>query len=282
MYWTSITFAPLLLLAGQFVQNRIITFITDAAAATGTSAGWLGGFTALITPFVTTWLVLTLMYQFLPNTKVSTRAALTGGFVAAVCWTALIEGMKVYVRVAGTASLYGALALLPLFLLWLWVTWLIVLFGLEVTYTLQMMKGRRFKSLRSAEDRDVLFDPRWVIPLAAMIGRAFQQGKPVRLNELQAATGLPNRAIANLIDLLTNGRIIHHVEHGEPGVPAYALARPPEMIGIDELLDLTEKAAMRERHRARLAGLDVVKQLHEAQLNAAKDKTLADAIQQDQ
>jgi len=119
-----------------------------------------------------------------------------------------------------------------------------------------------------------------VIPLAAMIGRAFQQGKPVRLNELQAATGLPNRAIANLIDLLTNGRIIHHVEHGEPGVPAYALARPPEMIGIDELLDLTEKAAMRERHRARLSGLDVVKQLHEAQLNAAKDKTLADAIQQ--
>ncbi|MEZ6192724.1 MAG: YihY/virulence factor BrkB family protein [Phycisphaerales bacterium] len=278
LYWTSITFAPLLLLAGQFVQNRIITFIEDAAAAAGTSAGWLGGFTALITPFVTTWLVLTLMYQFLPNAKVSTRAALTGGFIAALCWTVLIEGFKVYVRIAGTANLYGALALLPLFLLWLWVTWLFVLFGLEVTYTIQMMKGRRFKSLRTAEDRDVLFDPRWMIPLTAIIGRSFQNGRAIRFNELQVATGLPNRAVANLVDILTEGNVIHHVEHGEPGVPAYALARPPEKINIDELLDLSEKAAMRERNRAQLSGVQLVADLHDAQLNAAKGKTLADVM----
>lgn len=280
LYWTSITFAPLLLLAGQFVQNRIITFITEAAEATGTSAGWLGGFTALITPFVTTWLVLTLMYQFLPNTKVSTRAALTGGFVAALCWTVLIEGLKIYVRVAGTANLYGALALLPLFLLWLWITWLIVLFGLEVTYTTQMMKGRRFKSLRTAEDRDVLFDPRWMIPLTAMIGQSFQGGKAIRFNELQVASGLPNRAVANLVDILTEGNVIHHVEHGEPGVPAYALARPPEKINIDELLDLSEKAAMRERNRSKLSGVRLVADLHEAQLNAAKGTTLADVMEE--
>jgi len=278
LYWTSITFAPLLLLAGQFVQNRIITFIEEAAAATGTSAGWLGGFTALITPFVTTWLVLTLMYQFLPNTKVSTRAALTGGFVAAMCWTVLIEGLKVYVRVAGTANLYGALALMPLVLLWLWITWLIVLFGLEVTYTTQMMKGRRFKSLRTAEDRDVLFDPRWMIPLTAMIGRSFRSGKAIRFNELQVACGLPNRAVANLVDILTEGNVIHHVEHGEPGVPAYALARPPENINIEELLDLSEKAAMRDRNRAHLTGIQLVADLHDAQLNAAKGKTLADVM----
>lgn len=278
LYWTSITFAPLLLLAGQFVQNRIITFIEEAAAATGTSAGWLGGFTALITPFVTTWLVITLMYQFLPNTKVSTRAALTGGFVAALCWTALIEGFKIYVRIAGTASLYGTLALPLLFLFWLWFTWLFVLFGLEVTYTIQMMKGRRFKSLRTAEDRDVLFDPRWMIPLVAMIGRSFESGKAIRFNELQVATGLPNRAVANIVDLLTNANIIHHVEHGEPGVPAYTLARPPERINIDELLDLSEKAGMRERNRAALTGISIVAQLHTAQLNAAQGQTLADVI----
>lgn len=281
LYWTSITFAPLLLLAGQLVQNRIIGIIEDAAAVAGTSVGWLGGFTALITPFVTTWLVVTLMYQFLPNTKVSTRAALTGGFVAALCWTVLIEGMKIYVRVAGTASLYGALALLPLFLLWLWITWLIVLFGLEVTYTTQMMKGRRFKSLRTSEDRDVLFDPRWMIPVVAMIARSFEDGKPIRFNELQANSGLPNRAVANLIDILTEGKVVHHIEHGEPGVPAYTLARPPERIGVDELLDLSEKAAMREKSRTRLTGTKVVAQLHTAQVKAAEGTTLADVMNQD-
>jgi membrane protein len=280
LYYTAITLAPLLLLSGQFVQNRIITVIEQAAAVTGQSAGWLGGFTALITPFVTTWLLLILMYQFLPNTKVKTRAALTGGFVAALCWTLTIEGFKVYVRNAGTANIYGALALVPLFLLWLWFTWLIVLFGIEVTYTIQAMDGRRFKSQRTAEDRDVLFDPRWMIPLVAMIGKAFEAGNPVRFNELQSETGLPNRAVASLIDLLTKANVIHHVEHGEPGVPAYTLARPPERIGVDELLDISEKTAMRERSRSKLVGTDLVAQLHTAQINAAKNTTLADVMRQ--
>jgi len=278
LYYTSITFAPLLLLAGQFVQTKIIGIVEQAAQATGQSAGWLGELTALLTPLATTWLLLLLLYRFLPNTKVSSRAAAVGAFVGALGWIISIEFFKVYVNQQGTANIYGALALVPLFLLWLWVTWLIVLFGVEVTYTIQAMDGRRFKSLRTAEDRDVLFDPRWMIPLVAMIGRAFEEGESIRQNELQSETGLPNRAVASLVDMLTRGNIIHHVEHGEPGVPAYTLARPPERIGVDELLELSEKAAMRERSRSCLTGTDVVAQLHTAQINAAKGTTLADVM----
>ncbi len=278
LYYTAITFAPLLVLAGQYAQTLIIGWIEQAATVTGQSVGWLGELTALLTPFATTWLVLLLLYRFLPNTKVSSKASAIGSFVAAVGWIALIEVFKIYVRGLGTSKLYGALALLPLFLLWLYFTWLIVLFGVEVTYTIQSMKGRRFKSLRNMEDRDILFDPRWMIPLVAMIGRSFQKGEPIRMNELQTASGLPNRAIANIIDMLTQAKIIHHVEHGEPGVPAYTLARPPESIGIDELLDLSEKAAMRERNRATLTGTSVVAQLHTAQMREAQGQSLADVI----
>jgi DNA-binding IscR family transcriptional regulator len=81
--------------------------------------------------------------------------------------------------------------------------------------------------------------------------------------------------------MLTRANVVHHIEHGEPGVPAYTLARPPERIGVDELLDLSEKAAMRERNRSRLAGTTIVAQLHSAQLNAAKGTTLADVMGQD-
>ena len=100
------------------------------------------------------------------------------------------------------------------------------------------------------------------------------------MNELQVASGLPNRAIANLIDLLTGANVIHHVEHGEPGVPAYTLARPPERIGVDELVALSEKAAMSERNRAALTGTEVVSKLHAVQLSAAKGTTLADVMSQ--
>lgn len=284
LYYTAITLAPLLLLAGQYAQTQIITFIEKNAQATGLPTTWLGDLTALLTPFATTWLLLLLLYRFLPNTKVSSRSAAIGAFVAAVGWIASIEFFKLYTSSVGSSespqgAIYGALALVPLFLFWLWATWLIVLFGVEVTYTIQAMKGRRFKSLRTAEDRDVLFDPRWMIPLAALIGRSFADGKAVRVNELQVATGLPNRAVANLIDLLTGANVIHHVEHGEPGVPAYTLARPPERIGIDELLELSGQATM--RNRTILSGSEVVAKLHTAQLNAAKGTTLADVINQD-
>ena len=87
--------------------------------------------------------------------------------------------------------------------------------------------------------------------------------------------------MSSLIDILTRANVVHHIEHGEPGVPAYTLARPPERIGVDELLDLSEKAAMRERSRSRLTGTDVVAQLHTAQVNAAKGTTLADVMSQD-
>jgi len=292
LYFTSIVLAPLVLLAGQLAQAWVVGFIEQAAVVTSQSfgqagkmaeptIGWAGEFTALISPFITTWLLLGLMYKLLPNTHVKARAAMTGGFVAALGWICVVEFFKIYVNQAGTASLYGALALPLLFLFWLWSTWLFVLFGLEVTYTLQMMKGRRFKSLRSAEDRDVIFDPRWMIPFAALIGKSFEEGKAIRMNELQVAMGLPGRAVSSLIEMLTRGNVIHHVEHGEPGVPAYTLARPPEKIGIDELLDLSGQAAMRDKNRAKLAGVDLIAQLHTAQLDAAKDKTLADVMAAD-
>ena len=281
LYYTAITLAPLLLLAGQYAQTQIVAFIEKNAQATGLPTSWLGELTALLTPFATTMLLLLLLYRFLPNTKVSSRSAAAGAFVAALGWILSVEFFKIYVANQGTSNIYGALALVPLFLLWLWATWLIVLFGVEVTYTIQAMDGRRFKSLRTAEDRDVLFDPRWMIPVVAMIGKSFEQGNPIRLNELQSATGLPNRAVANLIDMLTKANVVHHIEHGEPGVPAYTLARPPERIGIDELLDISGKAAMREKNRSRLAGTQLVAELHTAQINAAKGTTLADVMSQD-
>ena len=281
LYITSLIFAPLLLIAGQLLQRKAIMWIDQAAQVTGQSMGWLGSLTVLLTPFATTWLLLLLLYRFLPNTKVSSRASAIGSFVAAVGWIGSVEFFKIYVNQQGTANIYGALALVPLFLFWLWATWLIVLFGVEVTYTIQAMDGRRFKSLRTAEDRDVLFDPRWMIPLAAMIGRSFEKGEPVRANELQSESGLPGRAIKSLIDILTQGKVIHHIEHGEPGIPAYSLARPPERIGVDELLDLSEKAAMREKNRSRLTGTQVVAQLHTAQVSAAKGTSLADVMKQD-
>ena len=64
-----------------------------------------------------TWLVLWLMYMLLPNTRVSVRMSAVGSFVAALLWVIALQLFTVYVQRAAITTLYGALALLPLFLL---------------------------------------------------------------------------------------------------------------------------------------------------------------------
>ncbi len=65
-------------------------------------------------------------------------------------------------------KLYGAIGLIPLFLFWLYLNWLIVLFGLEIAFTLQAMKGRAFER---RDPRGALgsADPQWLLPVMAAI-----------------------------------------------------------------------------------------------------------------
>ena len=72
------------------------------------------------------------------------RAAVVGSLVGALLWEAAKLGFQIYVVTAVPYSaIYGSLGLIPLFLFWIYVTWLIVLFGLILTYTLQTLGGRR-------------------------------------------------------------------------------------------------------------------------------------------
>jgi len=92
------------------------------------------------------FLALTLLYKLLPNTLARWRPALTGALVAAALWDASKWAFGLYVsRALPYLKLYGAIGLIPLFLFWLYLNWLIVLFGLEVAFTLQGMKGRVFE-----------------------------------------------------------------------------------------------------------------------------------------
>ena len=89
---------------------------------------------------------LALLYKLLPNTLVRWRPALSGAFVAAGLGEASKWAFGLYVsRALPYLKLYGAIGLVPLFLFWLYLGWLIVLFGLEIAFMLQGMNGRVFE-----------------------------------------------------------------------------------------------------------------------------------------
>ncbi|HEB32934.1 MAG TPA: YihY family inner membrane protein [Spirochaetes bacterium] len=82
------------------------------------------------------WVLLFVVYSFIPHRKVKFAHALTAGVVTGSLWYLLRRGLTIYVRVIPQINvLYGSLAFIPIFLIWLYCTWVIVLFGVELNYT---------------------------------------------------------------------------------------------------------------------------------------------------
>jgi membrane protein len=89
-------------------------------------------------PYVALWLVFTFFYSFLPNTRVQAIPALIGGVVGGTLWQITQWGyIEFQVGMANARAIYGALAQLPVFMLWLYASWVMTLLGAEVAYACQ-------------------------------------------------------------------------------------------------------------------------------------------------
>lgn len=266
LYYTTITLAPVVLLTGQWMQRSFLELLGSGGSATG----WVIVPLGYISPLMTTWLVLLLAYRLLPNATLKTRAAAIGSFVAAVLLGLAVQGFSFYVRNTGSTSLYGALALLPLFLLLLWVIWQIVLFGIELAVVLQMLPAQRQRRGRKAQHAEMV-DPRMLIPVMAVFGEHFEQGQPVNPDLLAEQLTLPNDAATTMIDALVRHGHLHPLESESR---AYTLARPPGKIPLTELLALAHHLG-RGTQAQNPPALEL---LDDAERNATQNQTLADLL----
>ena len=82
------------------------------------------------------------MYTFIPNTKVNSSSCLTAGLVAGIIFV-VVQRIYIYFQVgmAHYNAVYGSFAALPLFLVWLQLSWFIVLFGAELSYDTTAVAG---------------------------------------------------------------------------------------------------------------------------------------------
>ena len=127
LYWAVLTLGPLLLGAGLAMSTYLMSFrfFVDEYQALGWLV-WLFG----LTPIVLTTLGFTLLYFAVPNCKVPFRYALIGGVITALAF----EVLKVVFGLI--TNIYGAFAVVPLFLLWLNISWLTVLVGGVLVHTI--------------------------------------------------------------------------------------------------------------------------------------------------
>ncbi len=129
VYWAVLSLGPLLMGASIVVTSYLVSIpiISGAAATIGAGGGLLG-----LAPMLASAVAFTLLYAVVPNCSVPIRHALAGGVLAALLFELAKRGFALYITHFPTyEAIYGALAAIPIFLVWLYLSWLVTLFGAE-------------------------------------------------------------------------------------------------------------------------------------------------------
>ena len=140
VYWTALTLGPLLLVAALAVSSYAfaLPFIDAAEAQFSIKARVLA-----MLPFLLVWSALVAAYAVIPNRSVRLRHSLFGALVAAALFELAKRGFALYaIRYASYQQVYGALAMVPIFIFWIYLSWAIVLFGASLTASLNAFDYR--------------------------------------------------------------------------------------------------------------------------------------------
>lgn len=243
-YWTLLTLGTLLLGLTFVVGEKFKQIMQELTNDSFIGSGRLSvlGIGYLTTIGISTLLFL-FMYTVIPNTRVKLRPALVGALVAAILWETGKWGFAEYIRRStGYQMLYGQIALLPLFLLWIYTAWLIVLSGLYITYQLQYV---RQKTVAQPVDfgEPAIIDPSSIFSVIGGLTKQFQQGKSIEGAALAKSIGVYEPAVNQMLGRLAENGLVHRIRKNEQSPDEYALSMPPERINAEQVLGLGEELA---------------------------------------
>lgn len=134
LYWAALTLGPVLVGGGIAASSYLSARLLLQGASTVAASSGLGGYALRAVPFVATFVTLWLMYVLVPNRSVSRRDATVGALLAAVLFEFARWGFRLFVHGAHTyQQIYGkALAAIPIFLVWIYLSWVIVILGASI------------------------------------------------------------------------------------------------------------------------------------------------------
>lgn len=203
--------------------------------------GSLAQFFLQLLPYVLMSGVFIALYLFMPNTKVKLSCALVPGILAGVA----MQGLQLFyihsqIWVSSYNAIYGSFAALPLFMLWIQISWLICLFGAELCYASQNMDDYAFKA--KTEDLSHRYKMLLSLVLASRICRNFSEGgKPLSALKLKLATGIPIRIVNDLLYQLVQINILTEIPGGDKdGESLYQPAECITRLSVGTLIDRME------------------------------------------
>lgn len=242
-YITVLMVGPILVFSAMGITASVMNF----KAVRGLLAiGVLGQSVEILSwlmPYVLVSAAFTFVYVFLPNTRVRFSPALIGGVVGGVTWQTAGWAFAVFVASSNTYSaVYSGFAILILFLIWLYLSWLILLFGASVAFYLQRPE---YLYAKGGEPRlSNRMRERLGLSVMSLIAGRFLAGRPTpSLQEFSQMLGVPTHALQVVIDALEGHDLL--VQTGDEP-PSYLPARDLVLISVSQVLE-TVRAAGEDR-----------------------------------
>lgn len=224
IYWALLTVGPLLIGASLSLTSWMVSeslgLVKDVPHA--------GEVTLKVIPILLTGIAFTLVYIAIPNRRVLVRDALTGGFLAALAFEGMKHGFATYVtHFPAHKVVYGAFASVPIFLLWIYLSWLVVLSGAVVAAV--MPDWRERASQGEAPPGGQFLD---ALQILRVLWEAHRAGEIVTLQRMHAAVKLPMDRTEAVLDAMDGARWVGRVGKG------WALIRDAAEVSVADVYHL--------------------------------------------
>jgi len=233
-FWVVLTSSPFILAASSWVEELILRKGGVIESLTERYIVFHLVYSFLV-PISIGFFGFTVLYYFLPSTRVQLVSALTGGLVAAMLWE--VSKRSFYLYVVRTSSVYGSLAIVPLFLIWIYVNWLIILWGCEIAHAHQNLAHLCELQERKGGVRRLL--PSFVgVYFLERIGKSFLAGAQLPSTGVISEELGVNEAEVEAIGRSLAERGILVEDSGQSG--SYALGKAPNKISLALVVELLQ------------------------------------------
>lgn len=234
-----------------------------------------------LVPIVLTWGAFTLCFWLIPNTKVEFKFAMISGAFCAVAFEALqLLFLNGQIYVSKYNAIYGSFAFLPLMLIWLQLSWLLLLSGCGLTYSLQNVFSYNFfgnlTTIAESYYRKVL------LVVTAVIYRRFHLGLPAPTrNSLSMTYGLPIRMVSGIADKLQKAGLIQMNDSRDgKDDPGLIPTTDTDRVMVKDVVTRVESAGMKdfipEFNTTYKLALSEISDISERMYEAAGDKLIRD------
>ncbi len=231
-YWSAMTIAPILIIVSLFLTTSLGQIPLVAAVL---AYPWVDHLLTLVMPLILQWVAFYLFFLMIPNTVVRSSSAALGALVGSVLWEIAKAGYLTYTANAVKYNLiYGSIAFLPIFMIWIYLTWVAILIGVEVSYVHQ-----NFASLRR-QRRKIQLSYAQMEQMGLMVmvdvARGFMEGTtPTTIYELSHRLQLPSEHLRSVVSLLRNQQLLGEGDDDFPLIVMQDLDRITVLSILDAL-----------------------------------------------